>query len=1075
MHLLGSILVGGGALWHPLASCVAAEPSWDVAVLDEILAAVPPGESLAPVGDMQIRTDLLMKWRNQLAGQPGIDFAFDGVAPAWTGGNIYYAFDVSVSAAKQKAFLDGAAEWAMFANLRFLPRTAQANYVTIRENPALGGGQSAVGMVGGQQFLEIGPGAWNRATIDHELGHTLGLVHEHQRSDRDGFVTILTNNILAGSEGNFVKLGNTLNTGAYDFYSVMHYRRDAFSVSPGVLDTIQPLPGYAPFLNVMGQQYDQVLSPTDRAGMAAKYGTGPVITSVVTNTLDSGPGSLRAALYYALDHPGTAVTFNIPTSDPGFAGGVFTIQPTDNFPGLMRATILDGSSEPTNSNPNGPEIVLNGALCDPVSVSSDGLHLTGTNCVVQSLIINGFPGSAIVIAGTNATGNSVRGCYLGVNASGTAAVTNRYDPVALFGGASRNTIGGTNAAARNIISGSAANGLTIRDAGTRSNTVAGNYIGVNASGTAALPNANAGVLIYGGAQGNSIGGTAAGAGNVISGNLYEGLGIADPNTSGNLVQGNFIGLNAAGTAAVPNSWSGVSIFNGAISNTVGGTSAAARNVISGNTLQGLILAQPGTSGNVVAGNYLGLNAAGTAAVANGWSGVQLFGGAQGNTIGGPTAAARNVISGNSFQGVLLSDPATVGNLIAANYIGVNPAGTAALANGWSGVEISQGAATNTIGGASGGAGNVISGNGNYGLTLGGNGNVAAGNFIGLDATGTFAVANSWSGVAVGGGARGNVIGGTSASAANVVSGNLNYGVTLAGTNTSGNLVQGNRIGLNAAGTQAVGNGWDGVSLYGGATSNVIGLAVSGAGAANAIAFNSGGGLVVFDAGTTSNTLRGNNVFSNTYLGINLIGGSEGFYGVTFNDLGDADAGPNQLQNYPVLTQATGSGPNTFLAGTFDGATNRTLLIDLYRNDAAHPSGYGEGQRYVGSTTVSTDANGSSSFALLISGNFSGQYFTATATDQATGDTSEFSLDLLATNGPALPTFTTPPTLTSTGFNAHISLNLGQNYRVQATTNLGATPIVWLDLTNFVAGVTNYNFLDRAATNLPRRFYRVISP
>ena len=67
-------------------------------------------------------------------------------------------------------------------------------------------------------------------------------------------------------------------------------------------------------------------------------------------------------MYYALDHPGTTVTFNIPTSDPGFAGGVFTIQPTDNFPGLMRATVLDGSTQPGNSNPNGPEIVLNGAL-----------------------------------------------------------------------------------------------------------------------------------------------------------------------------------------------------------------------------------------------------------------------------------------------------------------------------------------------------------------------------------------------------------------------------------------------------------------------------------------------------------------------------------------------------------------------------------------------------------------------------------------------------------------------------------------------------------------------------------------
>ena len=1142
--LIVVVAILSGGLGHPQSSraVVTTPASWDVAVLDEILAAVPPGESLAQVGDMQILVANLRAWRDQLAGEPVISFAFDGVAPAWTGGNVFYTFDASVSPAKQKAFLDGAAEWAMFANLHFIPRTSQANYITIRENPLLSGGQSAVGMVGGQQFLEIGPGAWSRAVICHEIGHALGLVHEHQRSDRDSFVTILTNNILPGSEANFVKLANSLNTGAYDFLSVMHYRRDAFSVSPGVLNTIQPLPAYAQFLDLIGQQYDQVLSPDDRAGLAAKYGAGPVLTSAVTNTLDSGPGSLRAALYYALDHPGTTITFNIPTSDPGFAAGVFTIQPTDNFPGLLRATVLDGSSQPGNSNPDGPEIVLNGALCDPVSVYSDGLRIVGTNCVVQSFIINGFPGSGLVVIGTNATGNSVRGCYLGVNASGTAAATNRFDALVISGGASRNTIGGTNATARNIISGSAFGGLLIRDAGTRSNTVSGNYIGLNAAGTAALPNANAGLLIYNGAQGNIIGGTNIGSANVISGNLYQGLGIAGTNTTGNVVMGNFLGLNAAGTAAVPNTWSGVSIFFGATSNVIGGLTAAARNVISGNSQQGLIISEAGTSGNVVVGNYIGLNAAGTAAVPNGWSGVQLFGAAQHNTIGGSSAGARNIISGNSFQGVLLVGTNTSGNLIAGNFIGLNPAGAAALANGWSGLEITGAAASNLIGGTIAGAGNIISGNNQFGCVIGGgstdgnivlgnvigldvtgafavpngwtglalgggargnviggttapagnvisgnlnygvtlndantDGNLVQGNRIGLDATGTFAVPNIWSGLSIGGGARSNVIGGTTPAAGNVVSGNLNYGVTLVGANTSDNLVQGNRIGLNAAGTQGVANGWDGVSLYAGASRNVIGLAVNGSGAANHIAFNAGAGFVLFDSSTTNNTLRGNNVFSNGLVGINLFGGAENFWGVTFNDFDDSDTGPNQLQNHPILTQATGSGLNTLIAGTFNGAANRTVLIDLYRNDVLDASGNGEGQHHIGSTTALTDGGGAANFGLLVSGNFSGQNFTATATDQLTGNTSEFSPGLLATNGPALPAFTGIPTLTSTGFLAQIALNIGQNYRVQTTTNVGATPVVWADLTNFTASVSNYTFLDRAATNFPQRFYRVISP
>lgn len=124
--------------------------------------------------------------------------------------------------------------------------------MTVVENTEIEGGFSTVGMVGGQQFLDIGPTSWNRATICHELGHTLGLVHEHQRSDRDSYVTILTNNIAPGQEGNFVKLTDSRNTGPYDFLSVMHYARNSLSISNN-LDTIEPLPAYSQYLDVMGQ------------------------------------------------------------------------------------------------------------------------------------------------------------------------------------------------------------------------------------------------------------------------------------------------------------------------------------------------------------------------------------------------------------------------------------------------------------------------------------------------------------------------------------------------------------------------------------------------------------------------------------------------------------------------------------------------------------------------------------------------------------------------------------------------------------------------------------------------------
>jgi hypothetical protein len=115
------------------------------------------------------------------------------------------------------------------------------------------------------------------------------------------------------------------------------------------------------------------------------------------------------------------------------------------------------------------------------------------------------------------------------------------------------------------------------------------------------------------------------------------------------------------------------------------------------------------------------------------------------------------------------------------------------------------------------------------------------------------------------------------------------------------------------------------------------------------------------------------------------------------------------------------------------------------------------------------------FALATSGRFAGQYFSTTATDLTSGDTSEFSANAIATNGPAPPSFVGPLGLTSTGFIGNLSLTIGQSYRVRATTNLATIPVPWLDLTNFVAGTTNVFFLDRSATNYPSRFYRVVSP
>lgn len=760
-------------------SAFAQTDNWNVAVLDQILAGVQPGQKLAQIGDMQVLVSRLAAWRNQLAGLPSTQSAFDGIAATWPDGDVYYSFSDSgtnaVPADLQAAFLNAAADWAMFANLRFIPRTTQANYVTVQVETGLEGGLSAVGMVGGQQFLSISPDAWNRGTMCHEIGHTLGLVHEHQRSDRDNFVTILTNNIVPGGLGNFVLLSDSRNQGDYDFLSVMHYARNYLSTSAS-LDTIEPQPAYIQFINLMGQPGPTTLSVGDRAGMAQVYGPAPPLSSIVTNTLDTGPGSLRAALYFAFDHPGTHITFNIPTNDPGYSNGVFTIQPSDQLPWLVNATDLDGSTEPTNagSAPSGPLIVINGGSAPRPSTYANGLYFGGTNCTVRSLVINGFAASGVLI--TNAASNTLAGCYLGTDATGEFAVTNGLAPLTIGNGATGNIIGGITASNRNVISGGVFQGVVIAGSGATGNLIQGNYIGLNATGTAALPNGFSGVGLVGGAQGNIIGGSVPGAGNVISGNSIQGIALRDPGTANNLIEGNFIGLDPSGTVAIPNAAAAIEIFLGAQSNMIGGTLPGMRNIISGNSVQGVLIDGAGTTGNQVQGNYIGLNPAGTAAISNVEAGVGIFGAAQSNIIGGASPAMRNIISGNGLQGVAIGNAGTTGNVVEGNYLGLDPTGTTAIPNAASGVNLFDGAQGNNIGGVASGAGNVISGNSLQGVALQDSGtanNFIQGNFIGLNAAGAAAVPNLSCGVELFANAGANVVGG-----GNFVSGNGGDGVLL---------------------------------------------------------------------------------------------------------------------------------------------------------------------------------------------------------------------------------------------------------------------------------------------------------
>src|SRR5262249_45948118 len=251
-------------------------------------------------------------------------------------------------------------------------------------------------------------------------------------------------------------------------------------------------------------------------------------------------------------------------------------------------------------------------------------------------------------------------------------------------------------------------GIFVRSDAGPGNLIEGNFIGTDATGTMALGNAGPGVDILS-SNAVTIGGTIAGAGNVISGNLQTGI-IVGSFLTGNVIQGNFIGTDVTGAAALGNAGGGVQVAASSV--TIGGTANGARNVISGNTGVGLDLESPG-AGDIVQGNFIGTDVSGTHALGNSSDGLLIAG--NNNTVGGTTAAAGNLISGNGGAGVRIAKHAS-GNLIQGNLIGTDSTGTNPVANGGAGVLISAGSA-NTIGGTTSGAANTIAFNGSSGVSV----------------------------------------------------------------------------------------------------------------------------------------------------------------------------------------------------------------------------------------------------------------------------------------------------------------------------------------------------------------------
>ena len=618
-------------------------------------------------------------------------------------------------------------------------------------------------------------------------------------------------------------------------------------------------------------------------------GAANAATYLVTNTSDAGAGSLRQAILNANANAGAdTINFNIS------GNGVQIIAPQTELPKITEAVTINGTTQPGYTN--NPLISIAGG-----NQNYDyGLSVEFGTATIKALNIYGFK------------------LGIEVNCSPASCANNRP-------------------------------GLILT----------GSRIGTNYNGTSIIEGNRVGIYINGAYSASTqIGGTGANEGNVISGNWDTGIELAhdycngcsvnnDPTRSHKII-GNKIGTNWTGTAALPNDEEGIYVRTQKV--TVGGDTAAERNVISGNDETGIYVLF--ASDTVIEGNYIGTNAAGDAAVPNGFNGVFLTA-TESVRIGGTAPGTGNTISGNGSNGIQIgayvwqscgalgcSAPTVykaTDNLIYGNRIGTNAAGTAAVPNALHGVEIN---ADGTIIGQSetGGASNTISGNGGSGV---------------------FIFENSY-----------QILSGS-----DVLVGSMN------------NRVQRNYIGTNAAGA-ILGNGGAGVEIFNNASYTMVGG--NDAAQKNQISNNNGPGVLIHkfavsEIAPADNQITVNDISANGGKGI-AIYAADG----DGTDALDADAGANDLMNRPVLTGAFPA----FIAGTYHGLASKTFILHFYSSPTCDASGRGEGKIYLGSHLATTDANGNANFTTNF-GAATGAIITVTATSsprggEPTGTTSEFS-------------------------------------------------------------------------------------
>jgi CSLREA domain-containing protein len=677
-----------------------------------------------------------------------------------------------------------------------------------------------------------------------------------------------------------------------------------------------------------------------------------------------------------------------------------------------------------------------------VLILSSNSTVGGTVPAARNLI-SGNNGAAISIKDSAASGNQVLNNYIGTDTFGTSPVPNGLGVGIL--GASNNTIGGTLAGSGNLIAFNQSSGVFVAQSATGNNII-GNSI--HSNGSLGIDLGVGGITANDTGDGDTgdnnlqnfpvlTSGSSAPANTTVQGTLNS-----TPNTgfrievfsspscdqSGNgegkkLVDSKNVVTNASGDVSFTSLFSTASLDgpyitstatdplnntsefskcipalastlvvnstadtdDGACTSSAGGcTLREAINAANSNSLLNAInfnipgsgvhtifptSALPNITGPVIIDGYTQPGASPNALIDgdNAVLLIELNGGAI-NPVGLALNGGSSVVRGlaiNRFEYGITFDSAD--NVVVGNFVGTNPAGASALGNSQAGIRVNSGS-RNRVGALLPADRNVVSGNGGGVVLITTNANVVLGNYIGTNPSGTAALGNNF-GLNIAAASFNTVRG-------NLISGN-NTGIKISSSQSHDNIVLTNHIGTDVSLSQSLGNTGAGILIDSDASATRIE-------SSNIIAFNGGAGVSITSG--TGNTLADNSIYSNGALGIDL-----GADGVTPNDGGgDPDSGANNLQNFPVLNSVTPNGNALKVQGTLTSTSFTKYIIRLFSNSSCDPSGNGEGESNVAGKFVTTDLNGSADFSFDLSASFSGSFITATATDLAAGDTSEFS-------------------------------------------------------------------------------------